>query len=124
MMTAATVMHPMLAVDVPVARGGPCPESVRNSVAMPTRTRDDIRNVAIVAHVDHGKTTLVDASLWKPGAFGEHHHVDERARDSGDLEREKGITILAKNTGVKYKGPAAAAIGKPEGVTINIIDTP
>ncbi|GAA4357575.1 translational GTPase TypA [Angustibacter luteus] len=91
---------------------------------MPTQSRDDIRNVAIVAHVDHGKTTLVDAMLWQSGAFGEHQHVDERAMDSGDLEREKGITILAKNTGVKYKGPAAAAIGKPEGVTINIIDTP
>jgi GTP-binding protein len=91
---------------------------------MSTRTRDDIRNVAIVAHVDHGKTTLVDAMLWQSGAFGEHQHVDERAMDSGDLEREKGITILAKNTGVRYRGPAAAAIGQPDGVTINIIDTP
>ncbi len=87
---------------------------------MPTRTRDDIRNVAIVAHVDHGKTTLVDAMLWQSGAFGAHQHVDERAMDSGDLEREKGITILAKNTGVRYTGPAAPA----GGVTINIIDTP
>ena len=87
---------------------------------MPTRTRDDIRNVAIVAHVDHGKTTLVDAMLWQSGAFGAHQHVDERAMDSGDLEREKGITILAKNTGVHYSGPSA-----PDGgVTINIIDTP
>ncbi len=87
---------------------------------MPTQTRDDIRNVAIVAHVDHGKTTLVDAMLWQSGAFGQHQHVDERAMDSGDLEREKGITILAKNTGVRYTGPSA-----PEGgVTINIIDTP
>jgi GTP-binding protein len=91
---------------------------------MPTRTRDDIRNVAIVAHVDHGKTTLVDAMLWQSGSFGEHQHVDERAMDSGDLEREKGITILAKNTGVRYTGPAAAAIGQPDGITINIIDTP
>src|ERR671921_993 len=91
---------------------------------MSTRTRDDIRNVAIVAHVDHGKTTLVDAMLWQSGAFGEHQHVDERAMDSGDLEREKGITILAKNTGIRYTGPAAAAIGQPDGVTINIIDTP
>lgn len=91
---------------------------------MPTRTRDDVRNVAIVAHVDHGKTTLVDAMLWQSGAFGAHQHVDERAMDSGDLEREKGITILAKNTGVRYTGPAAAAIGQPDGVTINIIDTP
>src|SRR5919107_2123584 len=91
---------------------------------MSTRTRDDLRNVAIVAHVDHGKTTLVDAMLWQSGAFGEHQHVDERAMDSGDLEREKGITILAKNTGVRYTGPAAATIGQPDGVTINIIDTP
>jgi GTP-binding protein len=91
---------------------------------MSTRTRDDLRNVAIVAHVDHGKTTLVDAMLWQSGAFGEHQHVDERAMDSGDLEREKGITILAKNTGIRYTGPAAAAIGQPDGVTINIIDTP
>ncbi|MBW8802559.1 MAG: hypothetical protein JF587_01675, partial [Catenulisporales bacterium] len=53
-------------------------------------TRDNIRNVAIVAHVDHGKTTLVDAMLWQSGAFGEHQHVDERAMDSNDLEREKG----------------------------------
>jgi GTP-binding protein len=82
--------------------------------------RSDLRNVAIVAHVDHGKTTLVDAMLWQTGAFGEHQHVDERAMDSGDLEREKGITILAKNTAVRYAGPAAV----DGGMTINIIDTP
>ncbi len=86
--------------------------------------RADLRNVAIVAHVDHGKTTLVDAMLWQSGAFGEHAHVAERAMDSGDLEREKGITILAKNTAVRYTGPAAAAVGQPDGVTINVIDTP
>ncbi|GAA4629129.1 translational GTPase TypA [Cellulomonas oligotrophica] len=86
--------------------------------------RGDLRNVAIVAHVDHGKTTLVDAMLWQSGAFGAHDHIDERAMDSGDLEREKGITILAKNTAVRYSGPSAAAIGQPEGVTINVIDTP
>ena len=86
--------------------------------------RADLRNVAIVAHVDHGKTTLVDAMLWQSGAFGAHDHVDERAMDSGDLEREKGITILAKNTAVRYLGPAAAAAGQPEGITINVIDTP
>jgi GTP-binding protein len=85
-----------------------------------TSVRNDLRNVAIVAHVDHGKTTLVDAMLWQSGAFGEHQHVDVRAMDSGDLEREKGITILAKNTAVRYAGPAAT-----DGpVTINIIDTP
>ena len=82
------------------------------------QTRPDLRNVAIIAHVDHGKTTLVDAMLWQSGAFGEHQHVDERAMDSNDLEREKGITILAKNTAVRYEPPA----GDP--VTINIIDTP
>ncbi|MCK5891391.1 MAG: translational GTPase TypA [Aeromicrobium sp.] len=82
--------------------------------------RHDLRNVAIVAHVDHGKTTLVDAMLQQQGNFDEHHQLTERAMDSGDLEREKGITILAKNTAVRYNGP-----GAPEGgVTINIIDTP
>ncbi len=91
---------------------------------MPMQTSGDIRNVAIVAHVDHGKTTLVDAMLWQSGAFGAHQHVDERAMDSGDLEREKGITILAKNTAVRFKGAAADKAGHPDGVTVNIIDTP
>ncbi|MFY9935023.1 MAG: translational GTPase TypA [Streptosporangiaceae bacterium] len=76
-------------------------------------TRDDLRNVAIVAHVDHGKTTLVDAMLRQSGAFRANAHVNERVMDSGDLEREKGITILAKNTAVQHGG-----------LTINIIDTP
>jgi GTP-binding protein TypA/BipA len=80
--------------------------------------RNDLRNVAIVAHVDHGKTTLVDAMLWQSGAFGAHQHVDERAMDSGDLEREKGITILAKNTAVRHK------MADGQTMTINIIDTP
>ncbi len=87
---------------------------------MPLCTRDDLRNIAIVAHVDHGKTTLVDAMLWQTGSFGEHQHVDVRAMDSGDLEREKGITILAKNTAVRWDGKGAPA----GGVTFNIIDTP
>jgi GTP-binding protein len=82
-------------------------------------TRHDIRNVAIVAHVDHGKTTLVDAMLKQAGAFAAHQHVDDRVMDSNDLEREKGITILAKNTAVKYHPKGG---GDP--ITINIIDTP
>ncbi|TDN92478.1 translational GTPase TypA [Microbacterium sp. BK668] len=81
--------------------------------------RPDLRNVAIVAHVDHGKTTLVDAMLRQTGSFGEHAHVEDRAMDSNDLEREKGITILAKNTAITYNG---AHTDIP--VTINVIDTP
>jgi GTP-binding protein len=77
------------------------------------QNRDDIRNVAIVAHVDHGKTTLVDAMLRQTGAFGAHQEVTDRVMDSGDLEREKGITILAKNTAVRWGG-----------VKMNIVDTP
>lgn len=82
-------------------------------------TRHDIRNVAIVAHVDHGKTTIVDAMLKQAGAFAAHQHLDDRMMDSNDLEREKGITILAKNTAVKYHPKDG---GAP--ITINIIDTP
>ena len=75
--------------------------------------RSDIRNIAIVAHVDHGKTTLVDAMLWQSGAFRANQDVAERVMDTGDLEREKGITILAKNTAVRYRE-----------TKINIVDTP
>ena len=75
--------------------------------------QNNLRNIAIIAHVDHGKTTLVDAMLRQTGAFGAHQEVTDRVMDSGDLEREKGITILAKNTAVRYQG-----------TTINIIDTP
>ncbi len=75
--------------------------------------REELRNLAIVAHVDHGKTTLVDALLWQSGAFRENQDVNERVMDSNDLEREKGITILAKNTAVRYGD-----------VTLNIVDTP
>src|SRR6266702_3650200 len=89
------------------------PTSPPTRLAADVATRDDLRNVAIVAHVDHGKTTLVDAMLWQSGAFRANAQVAERVLDSGDLEREKGITILAKNTAVTHGG-----------LTINIIDTP
>ena len=80
---------------------------------MTQQTREDVRNLAIIAHVDHGKTTLVDAMLWQSGIFRENEHVAERVMDSIDLEREKGITIMAKNTAIYYKG-----------IHINIVDTP
>jgi GTP-binding protein TypA/BipA len=80
--------------------------------------RSDLRNVAIVAHVDHGKTTLVDAMLWQSGAFRANQDVNNRVMDSMDLEREKGITILAKNTAVLHHAPDG------QNVIINIIDTP
>ena len=75
--------------------------------------REDVRNVAIIAHVDHGKTTLVDELLKQSGVFRENQEVEERVMDSNDIERERGITILSKNTAVHYNG-----------VKINIIDTP
>ncbi|QBP41590.1 translational GTPase TypA [Paenisporosarcina antarctica] len=78
-----------------------------------TNLRHDLRNIAIIAHVDHGKTTLVDQMLKQSGTFRSNEHVDERAMDSGDIERERGITILAKNTAIQYKD-----------VKINILDTP
>src|SRR5262245_8929287 len=75
--------------------------------------RSDVRNIAIIAHVDHGKTTLVDAMLRQTGVFRANQAVAERVMDSNDLERERGITILAKNTTVTWRG-----------ITINIVDTP
>src|ERR1051325_11608959 len=78
-----------------------------------TATREEMRNIAIIAHVDHGKTTLVDAMLWQSGVFRENQEVAERVMDSNDLEREKGITILAKNTSVRFGD-----------VKINVVDTP
>ena len=72
-----------------------------------------LRNIAIIAHVDHGKTTLVDKLLQQAGTFAAHQHIVERVMDSGDIEKERGITILAKNTAVDYQG-----------VHINIVDTP
>jgi GTP-binding protein len=83
------------------------------SHATATAVREDLRNIAIIAHVDHGKTTLVDAMLWQSGVFRENQEVVERVMDSNDLEREKGITILAKNTAVRYGD-----------VKINVVDTP
>ena len=73
----------------------------------------ELRNIAIIAHVDHGKTTLVDEMLKQSGVYRENQEIVDRVMDSGDLERERGITILAKNTAVTYKG-----------VKINIVDTP
>ncbi len=80
---------------------------------MPQKSREDVRNLAIIAHVDHGKTTLVDALLWQSGIFRDNEYVAERVMDSIDLEREKGITIMAKNTAIVYRG-----------TKINIVDTP
>ena len=75
--------------------------------------REDVRNIAIIAHVDHGKTTLVDEMLKQSGIFRDNQEVAERVMDSNDIEKERGITILSKNTGVMYNG-----------IRINIIDTP
>src|SRR5579884_4245995 len=77
-----------------------------------------LRNVAIVAHVDHGKTTLVDQMLWQAGTFRANEVVRERVMDSNDLERERGITILAKNTSVRWRAPDGSV------TKINVIDTP
>ena len=90
--------------------------------------REDLRNVAIVAHVDHGKTTLVDEMLRQAGAFSAHEELTDRVMDSMDLEREKGITILAKNTAIRYVPPTDGSVipdtSGVEAMTINIVDTP
>src|SRR5947208_9979357 len=87
--------------------------SATRAVTGSAGVRADIRNIAIIAHVDHGKTTLVDAMLHQSGIFRANEIVAERVMDSNELERERGITILAKNTAVTYRG-----------VKINIVDTP
>ncbi len=88
-------------------------QALNESTEGTMRVRTDIRNVAIIAHVDHGKTTLVDGLLKQGKVFRENQQVGELIMDSNDLERERGITILAKNTAITYKG-----------IKINIIDTP
>jgi GTP-binding protein TypA/BipA len=99
-------------------RQGSCMTTTAGSTTTARAIRDDLRNLAIVAHVDHGKTTLVDKMLWQSGAFRANEDINERVMDSMDLEREKGITILAKNTAVLYpRGPKGP-------VTLNIVDTP
>ena len=101
-------------MNPPVDAGVETPDSVdAPTVGGGSALRSDIRNVAIIAHVDHGKTTLVDGMLHQAGAFSAHQDVDERVMDSMDLEKEKGITILAKNTAIRWGG-----------VKINVVDTP
>ena len=96
-----------------VDRRQQCRQRPTAAPAAPRARRDDVRNIAIIAHVDHGKTTLVDAMLWQSGIFRANEAVAERVMDSIDLEREKGITIMAKNTAIHYRG-----------TRINIVDTP
>src|SRR5918997_1896201 len=84
--------------------------------------REDLRNVAIIAHVDHGKTTLVDAMLWQSGAFRANEDVADRVMDSMDLEREKGITILAKNTAVQYGDVKLNKVDRPDARIAEVVD--
>ena len=120
-MFAAAATNPSRSSNLvsPRGRSAPAPSTQSHRAAHvvssppPMALRSDLRNVAIIAHVDHGKTTLVDAMLWQSGAFRANQDVNDRVMDSMDLEREKGITILAKNTAVRYAG-----------VKLNIVDTP
>jgi GTP-binding protein len=111
--TAAVVVAIAVVVAVAIERRSGGVRRIGSIVPCRMELRNDIRNLAIVAHVDHGKTTLVDALLWQSGAFRTGQEVADRVLDSMDLEREKGITILAKNTAVRYGD-----------VKLNIIDTP
>ncbi len=110
MADTATTMYALLFSVYASYRPVGCPEYQEEIMK---QTRNDVRNVAIIAHVDHGKTTLVDELLKQSGVFRENQEIAERVMDSGDIERERGITILSKNTAVMYKG-----------TKINIIDTP
>ena len=103
----------VLEVSRPTPAGQTSPSAAAPDAASALAVRDDVRNLAIIAHVDHGKTTLVDAMLWQSGIFRDNETVAERVMDSIDLERERGITIMAKNTAVTYRG-----------TRINIVDTP
>ncbi len=88
-------------------------DRIHNSIFISRKTMQEIRNIAVIAHVDHGKTTLVDGLLRQSGTFANHEQIDERVMDSNEIEKERGITILSKNTAINYKG-----------TKINIIDTP
>ncbi len=105
-------LRPRAPIDEPTP-GGSAAAAVTGVGSAATEVREHLRNLAIVAHVDHGKTTLVDAMLRQTGAFRANELLVDRVLDSGDLEREKGITILAKQTTVDY-----------DGVRLNIVDTP
>ena len=107
MADTATTMYALLFSVYASYRPVGCPEYQEEIMK---QTRNDVRNVAIIAHVDHGKTTLVDELLKQSGVFRENQEIAERVMDSGDIERERGITILSKNTAVFYRD---TGLGKP-----------